>query len=282
MATIWPGLTASAAAAVTCASTLPTATATPSGRPVQAAARAVRRPARSPSAASRTPCGLVADLAGGQLADETGEAGVQLGQELLRRVTPVLEDALVADGADVAALDAGELPDDPVGGLDPALGPGVHLGGLLQQLKTLGELPLGGDLAAVARQPALAPARGQLVDPVGVRLGGVVLPQLGPGVRLAGRLVAQRRAVGPGRHDGAGGEVGADADHLLRPHARGGDSLGDGGPQHVDPVLGRLQRPVGAEPLAGGERLLHDAVRVLVDGTAQLGAVAHADDDGPP
>src|SRR5665647_3730949 len=38
MATIWPGSTALAAGAVTCASTLPTATAMPSGRPVQAAA----------------------------------------------------------------------------------------------------------------------------------------------------------------------------------------------------------------------------------------------------
>ena len=49
IATIWPGSTACAAGAVTCASTLPTATAMPSGRPVQAAASAVRVPARSPS-----------------------------------------------------------------------------------------------------------------------------------------------------------------------------------------------------------------------------------------
>ena len=49
IATIWPGSTAWAAGAVTWASTLPTATAMPSGRPVQAAARAVSPPARSPS-----------------------------------------------------------------------------------------------------------------------------------------------------------------------------------------------------------------------------------------
>ena len=35
IATIWPGSTACAAGAVTCASTLPTATAMPSGSPVQ-------------------------------------------------------------------------------------------------------------------------------------------------------------------------------------------------------------------------------------------------------
>ena len=49
MATIWPGATASAAGAETWASTLPTATGMPSGRPVHAAARALRWPATPPS-----------------------------------------------------------------------------------------------------------------------------------------------------------------------------------------------------------------------------------------
>ena len=49
IATIWPTPIASAAGAVTWASTLPTATAMPSGSPVQAAASAVRVPATAPS-----------------------------------------------------------------------------------------------------------------------------------------------------------------------------------------------------------------------------------------
>ena len=49
IATICPGFTALAAADVTCASTLPTATAMPSGRPVQLAASAVRVPASAPN-----------------------------------------------------------------------------------------------------------------------------------------------------------------------------------------------------------------------------------------
>ncbi len=49
MASICPGSTALAAGAVTCASTLPTATAMPSGSPVHAAASAVRPPAFAPS-----------------------------------------------------------------------------------------------------------------------------------------------------------------------------------------------------------------------------------------
>ena len=50
IATIWPGATAFAAGGVTCASTLPTATAIPAGRPVQTAALGVSEPARPPSA----------------------------------------------------------------------------------------------------------------------------------------------------------------------------------------------------------------------------------------
>ena len=49
IATICPGLTALAAAAVTCASTLPTATAMPSSKPVQLAASAVSDPAGAPN-----------------------------------------------------------------------------------------------------------------------------------------------------------------------------------------------------------------------------------------
>ncbi|OUD84517.1 hypothetical protein BC477_16875 [Clavibacter michiganensis subsp. michiganensis] len=49
IATIWPGSTARATGAVTCASTLPTATAMPSGRPVHAAASAESVPAADPS-----------------------------------------------------------------------------------------------------------------------------------------------------------------------------------------------------------------------------------------
>ena len=43
IATIWPGSMARAAGAVTCASTLPTATAMPAGRPVQRRPRGQRR-----------------------------------------------------------------------------------------------------------------------------------------------------------------------------------------------------------------------------------------------
>src|SRR5699024_8286598 len=110
----------------------------------------------------------------------------------------VLVDAFISGGADIAGLDAAQLPHDPVGRLDPTFGALVDLGVLFEELKALGELPLAGDLAAVAGQPALAAFGGEGVDAVGLRLGGVVLPQFGPGVGAGGELVefAQRGALG--------------------------------------------------------------------------------------
>jgi hypothetical protein len=55
-----------------------------------------------------------------------------------------------------------------------------------------------------------------------LRLAGVMLPELGIGVRVTAELreLAQRNAVGSGRRDSAGGEASADA----------GDAPGDGAP----------------------------------------------------
>ena len=275
MRTIWPGPTAPAAGTVTCASTFPTATAMPSGSPVHSAAAAVSDPARVPSA----------EIGCSSLLAKPGELRVERGQELPRRVVPVLPDALVTRGAGVARLGPGELPDDPVGGLDPALGARVQLGVLLQQLQRLGVLPFRGDLAAVARDPRFLPLVGQRVDPVRVRLGRVVFPQLGIGVRAAlqARERAQRRAVGRGGQHRAGGEVGGDADHRGRVDARVPDGLGDRRPEHGQ-VVGRvLQGPVGRQRLAGGGQLaVHHAVPVFVDRGAGFRPVADPDDERAP
>ncbi len=216
-------------------------------------------------------------------AGEVGEVRVERGEVVLARVAPVLVDALVAGRAGVAALGAGELPDDPVGGLDPAGGRGVDGRVLLQDLEGLGVLPLGGDPAAVAGDPLLAAGVGQGVDPVRLALGGVVLPELGPGVRAGlprGRL-GERGAVGEYRQDGAGREVGGDPDDVGRVDAGGGDRGRDGGAQHLAPVPGVLQRPVGRErPAGAGQFALDDGVRVLVDGGSNLLAVLYPDHHG--
>ncbi len=276
MATIWPGPAAFAAGGVTCASTLPTATAMPWGRPVQAAASAVSEPARAPS-------GTMSWLS--LVCAKSAKRGSSRARNSCRRVLAVLVDALVAGGAGVPGLGAGELPDDPVGGLHPALGAGVDLGVLFQELQGLGELPLRGDLAAVPGDPVLAGLVGEGVDPVGLALGGVVLPELGVGVRAAAQLGkrAQGRAVGERRQHGAGGEVGADADDLARLDARSPDRRRHGLGDHVEVVLGVLQRPVWRQLLAAGrEHVVDHAAGVLVHGAANLGAVAHPDDESAP
>ncbi|GAA1278842.1 hypothetical protein GCM10009677_36520 [Sphaerisporangium rubeum] len=218
-----------------------------------------------------------------EFAGEVGEAGVERGQELGGGVAAVLVHPLVAGGADVAGLDAGELPDDPVGGLDPAVGQAVDLRVLLQHLQALGELPFGGDLAAVPGQPRLAALGGERVDAVGVRLRGVVLPQFGPRVRPVGVDLAERRAVRGGRQHGAGGEVRADADHLGRRDAGDREGLRHRVAQDVAPVLGGLQGPVGPEPHIGaGQPVLDHPVCVLVHGAPQFGPVGHPHDHRAP
>ena len=274
IASIWPGSTARAAGAVTCASTLPTATAIPAGRPVQAAASAVRVPAA---------CAELADPVRELALGEVGEVRVERGQELAARVAPVLVDPLVAGRARVADVGPGQLPDDPVGRLDPVVHPPVDLGVLLEQLQPLRELPLGRDQPAVARQPALGPLGRERVDPVRLRLGGVVLPQLHVGVRPVGVLehLAQRRPVGEDRQDRAGGEVGPDPDHVGRVDARRQDRRRHRLPQHRHVVGRDLQRPVRRELTAAGQRAVHDPVRVLGHGGADLATVTDPHHQSP-
>ena len=206
IATICPAPTAPAAGAVTWASTLPTQTAMPSGRPMASAIAGGEAPGPGPERADR-----VLEL----VDDEALEGRVQRGEEVGRRVGAVLERPLEPGRAGVADVGAAQLPHDPVGGLDPVVHPLVELGVLLEQLQALGQLPLRRELAAVAGDPRLAALVGQRVQPVGVALGGVVLPELHVGVGPVGVLgqLAQRGAVGQHRQHRAGREVGADPDH---------------------------------------------------------------------
>ena len=58
------------------------------------------------------------------------------------------------------------------------------------------------------------------------------------------------------------------------------ERLGHRVPQHVDVVVGDLQRPVRAETAPVGQRLVEHRVRVVVRGRAELVAVGDPDDDG--
>ena len=66
------------------------------------------------------------------LGDEVFEVGIQRGEVGGGRIGVVLPGRLEPGGARVAQVGAAELPDDPVGGLHPAIHPGVDLRILLE------------------------------------------------------------------------------------------------------------------------------------------------------
>ncbi len=240
MSTIWPGSMAFPAGGVTCASTLPTATAMPSGQP---------GPGRGAGGERAGPRAQRGDRVLQLVLGEAGEPWVQRGEVLPGGVVAVLADALVPGGAGVARLGAAQLPDDPVGRLDPALGPLVDLRVLVQHLERLRVLPLGGDLPAVPGQPRLAALAGQGVDPVRLPLGGVVLPQLHVGVRAgvqAGEL-AERGAVASHRERRGRGEIGADADDASRDRSPLGPAL-----LEPPPAARRCSLPGSCRAQSGG------------------------------
>ena len=185
------------------------------------------------------------------LVDDVLEARVERGEVgVVGEPVPLRPHRLVAGGAGVAGLGSGQLPDDPVGGFDQPLRPVVELGRLVEDLERLCEEPLRRDLPAVAGEPRLLALCRDRVDAIGLRLSGVVLPELDPRVRLAAQLLeqAQRRAVGGRRQHRARGEVDADPDHLARVDAGLGEDPRNGVLERPQVVLRVLQRPVGFQP----------------------------------
>ncbi len=147
--TMLPGSVTVHAGTDTCASTLATATAVPGFSPVSCGHR------RRQAAGAAAPMGV--EVARHLLVDHMFQARVERLEEFLGREALALRpDGLVAGGAGVARLHAGQLPDHPVRGFEQPVGRGVDIRGFVQDLQRLGKEPLRGDLAAVARQPRLA------------------------------------------------------------------------------------------------------------------------------
>ena len=202
----------------------------PGRSPVQAAASLAQR--HRPVARAAT---IVRDIFS---STTCSNRGIERRRSTRRRGKPSLlrPDRLVAGRAAVARLDAGELPDDPVGRLDQPVGrarrcraPRRGSGGSWR--RTTPTRSCRRSAAATAR-PARAATR---VDPVRLRLRGVVLPELHPGVRLASELGedAERRAVGGRRQHRAGGEVDAEPDDVGRVDARLGEERAGWSPGSV-------------------------------------------------
>ncbi len=191
------------------------------------------------------------------------KAGDSARQVLARGSLAVLVYAFVARRADVAGLCAAKLPDYPVRRLDPTLDAGVEVGVFVEHLEGLGELPLRRDLAAVAAYPGLAAMVRQFVYQVGLRLRGVVLPQLRIGMRAADQVgqLAEGGAVSQRGHDRTGGEVRAYADHVSWLDSCLAQGRRHRFAQRLAPVLGHLQSPVGRQGLAGAGQDLVDRRR---------------------
>ena len=111
------------------------------------------------------PAGFLAqrdDGAGHLFIDDVLQARVEGFEERLGREAFALgPDGLVTGGAGVALFLAGQLPDDPVGGFEEALGGGVDFGVFVEDLPDLGEEPFGADLTAVAVEESRSPSRGR-------------------------------------------------------------------------------------------------------------------------
>ena len=182
-----PGCSTPAPGTDTNESTLPTATATDSGSPIACG----ERPRRSVPGARAERDERRAELLGRRV--EAGIGGLEVlasTAALLGSTTSPCSRPCSSGGPrlpvshqtiqSVASMNAVRLV--------------VDLAVLEPQLDQLREVPLRGDPAAVARQELLAALERDLVEPVGDRLGGVVLPQLRPGVRpLAPVLVLAQR-----------------------------------------------------------------------------------------
>ena len=182
-------------------------------------------------------------------------------------------DGLVARRALVALLHARELPHNPVCRLDQPVCSGIDRWCLVQDLPRLGKEPFRTDLATVAVQEGVSQLAGDLIQLVGFRLRGVVLPQFDPGVRFVPpfRQKTERRAVRQRWEHGTSCEVNADANYVIRLHAAFGQYRRNRRLEHFQIIIGVLQRPIRLQGNRGaGQGLVDDAIRVQMHAAGQL------------
>ena len=113
-------------------------------------------------------------------------------------------------------------------------------------------------------QPGFSPLFRRFIEEVGTILGRVMLPQfhISVGLPLVFRQKAERYPLLRRGKDGAGGEVDADAHHLVGRRARLMQEIGQGMVQRVQVILRMLQRPVGPERRTVRQGSIHHGVGI--------------------
>ena len=117
----------------------------------------------------------------------------------------------------------------------------------------------------------------ELGEPVGLRLGGVVLPQFRVGVRAVAHLrdLTEWSAIGQRGQHRAGREVGSDAHHRCRIYAGISDRSSHARAERLDVVRRDLERPIRREgAVVTWQRRLKDPVTIGGDGASDLSAVS--------
>ncbi len=200
----------STAGTETCASTFATATAVPGRRPVQR-----RRLARSGRRRARRSGTIVRDIFSSTTCSKRGSSAAKY--VVGREAVALRPHRLVAGGAAVARLDAGQLPDDPVGGLDQPVG-GVdrprapRRGSGAPWRRTTPTRSCRRSVAATARPRSRATAL--IRSASGCAAWCFQSFTQACGSRRSPSSDAERRPVGGRRQHRAGGEVDADADDV--------------------------------------------------------------------
>ena len=244
------------------------------------ARRSLRRHSADAYARHRNGC---ADL----FFNDVAQPRVKLGKKVGGRKAAVVYHVMaLVRGIEIAVRhNAAKQPCHPVARLNDHVAFAVYIGRLGIELPYLREHPLARHLAAEGAQPLFAAACGDLGHALGVLVRRMVLPEFEIRVLVALVFIgeAEGRAVGVYRHNGAAGEVDADAYNIALVYSRARNDLGDYMLQHERKVVRVFKRPVGRKLFARfGQGTVDNAVRVVHDRVSHFMAVAHSYEQRAP
>ncbi len=206
-------------------------------------------------------------------------------EKVIRRITVMLMPySLVSCSTGVSRLPAGQLPYHPVGCFNETVCSIIYFRVFVDGLPYLGYHPFRGYLTAVTFQKLFASLFSYCVKPVGLILGGVMLPQLDPCIGPAPELIkeTERCTICLNRQYRACGEVYTHTHHPVRCHHRHLHDPRDGYTEHIEIILWMLQSPVHTKRSTVRKLLVHDSVSVFVNSNSYLFTCCSINQDRSP